>query len=117
MLDKQGRILSMHYTGTISVRDMENFWIEAISKELIKSDVKGFILDCGEAIFEIEEDETSLLTNFFRKNISIFHQKKFAYITKNPNQVIVPILLQEEEDNYESRPFSTKEAALDWLLY
>jgi len=115
-LDKQGRILSINYTGIITFKDLEENWISVINQNLIHENIRGFILDCRNAIMEIELAEISKLSGFFKRNITVFEKKRFAYVTQSPEQIILPLLLQEDDYNYESRPFSTTRAAIEWVL-
>ncbi|MDA3928020.1 MAG: hypothetical protein PF541_03620 [Prolixibacteraceae bacterium] len=115
-VDKRGRIISMEYIGILSIKDIEKYWKKAIQNNLVHSEIKGFILDCRNAVIEIEEYEAKKLSDFFKKNISLFQFKRFAYLTETPNQIVFPILMQEEDYLYKSRPFSTLEAAVNWLL-
>lgn len=115
-LDKQGRVVSFSYNGVVTINDIQKQWSEALDQKLIQNQVLGFIVDCRNAILNFHVDETINLSNFFKKNICYFMNKRFAYITQSPEQVVFPILLQEEATDYEARPFSTPEAALLWIL-
>ncbi|MFA9391052.1 MAG: hypothetical protein ACERKD_14680 [Prolixibacteraceae bacterium] len=115
-LDKQGRIISMHYSGVITIKDLKGSWLEVLDQEIIASNIRGFILDCRNTVMEIDVEQISLLSDFFKNNLASFKMKRFAYITRSPNQIILPLLLQEDNYFYESKPFSTFEAAIDWVL-
>ena len=115
-IDQLGRIISIRYSGTMTFKDLETNWIDLINQQIVGSDIRGFLLDCRNTIMEITVEEISMLSDFFKRNLSIFQKKKFAYITASPSQIILPLLLQEEDLLYESKPFSTTEAALEWVL-
>lgn len=111
-----GKVLYKSFKGTITARDFELQWQLAIDNNVISSDILGFIIDCRHAVFKIDAEETSIITKIFRDNPNVFRNKKLAYITRLPEQIILPILLQEHDYNYQTKPFSTKEAALNWIL-
>ena len=115
-LDQLGRIVSVQYTGVVTIKDLENNWLEIIRQNIINANIKGFLLDYRNSIMNIDVEEIPILCDLFKKHVAIFEKKKFAYVTASPNQIILPLLLQEEEYYYESRPFSTTEAAISWVL-
>lgn len=115
-LDQQGRIISIRYTGVITIQDLENYWIEVIDKDIIDSKIRGFILDCRNTVMNIDVEKISMLSSLFKTHLDIFQEKRFAYVTESPSQIILPLLLQEDDHFYESRPFSTTEAAMAWVL-
>ena len=41
---------------------------------------------------------------------------KMAVISDSPKIIIYPILAEEQEDNLKIKPFSTFEAATNWIL-
>ena len=56
------------------------------------------------------------IANFYKENASWFHHAKIALIMQKPEQVVIPILANEEcMDMLEFRPFYTMEAAFNWV--
>ncbi|MGQ8336789.1 hypothetical protein ACUNWD_09580 [Sunxiuqinia sp. A32] len=41
---------------------------------------------------------------------------KIAIVTESPKDIVIPTLVQNEDDGYLSRPFSSIEAAIKWVL-
>ena len=114
--DNITRILYKYYFGMITVEDIIHSWQYAFQNQLIPVNVKGFILDYRGAHFDIEIDENRTIATFYKKNTSIFGNFKFAIITVDPKDITVPVLVAFEDDGYYSKPFSTVEAALSWIL-
>lgn len=114
--EELGKIITIRYSGIITISDIINNWIEVISKKLINEEVQGFILDCRSTDMNLDLEEISVISDLFKSNLHLFNKKRFAYLTSSPNQIILPLLLQEDEHFYESKPFSTKEAAVHWLM-
>ncbi|MBN2349523.1 MAG: hypothetical protein JXJ22_11820 [Bacteroidales bacterium] len=109
-------ILFKYYYGVISIEDLSSSWEYAFEKKLIPKEVKGFILDYRKATFNIKANEYKEIPKFYKKHIDIFRNFKIAIITQDPKDVVIPMLVKTEDDGYFSRPFSTIEAAVEWVL-
>lgn len=115
-LDQKGRIISIRYSGEVTLQELKTNWIDVIDQNIIGANIQGFILDCRNSVMNLEIEEISKLSDLFKEHLDIFQKKKFAYVTESPSQIILPLILQENDLLYESKPFSTTEAALDWVL-
>jgi hypothetical protein len=60
-------------------------------------------------------DEAYRISTFLTGNIQVFQNKKIAFVTSTPEQIVMPVLIREFDTNYQSRPFSTIEAAESWI--
>lgn len=108
-------ILYKFYFGEITIVDITNTWEYAINNNIIPENTKGFILDYRNANFKIKEGELSQISNYYRNHLSIFGNKKIAIITENPKDIVVPFLVETEDDGYSSRPFTSTNAAIKWI--
>ncbi|RXQ95099.1 hypothetical protein EO244_08605 [Ancylomarina salipaludis] len=114
--DTETSILYKHYYGLISVEDITSSWEQAINNKLIPHNVKGFILDFRKSGFDFEVGRYIEISNFYRKYIHVFGGLKIALITIDPKDLVIPVLFKAKQEGYESRPFSTTEAAKEWVL-
>jgi hypothetical protein len=114
--DATQKIFYKQYTGEVTYNDFESSWLHAIHNKFFPPDTKGFLLDYREATFAFSLNETYRISDFFQEHFLIFSNKKIAFIASTPEQIIIPILLREYDFNYQSRPFSTIEAAESWIL-
>jgi hypothetical protein len=115
-IDKKGRILSINFTGTLTIQEIINHWSTLVDQNMIGSQIKGFVIDCRNANIRMEIHEVANLAAFHRNHFKYFEYKRFAYITQSPEQILLPLLLREEDDRYETMPFSTMKAAIDWVM-
>lgn len=60
-------------------------------------------------------DDFSKLANFLHENINLFKNLKMAQIIDTP-LIAFPIYFGEQYPEFKTRPFSTIEAAKDWIL-
>jgi hypothetical protein len=114
--DPSTRILFKFYYGIISINDIESSWIYAFENQIIPEDVAGFVLDYRNAAFEISRSEYMAIPEFYKKHLSVFGNKKIAIITENPRDIVIPLLVEREDEGYLSKPFSTRDAAIHWVL-
>jgi len=104
------------YHGSITLSDIHNSWLRAFSQESFPLENKGFVLDYREAVLDMEIRENASIADFYKRHLRYFGNKKIAIVTENPNDIVIPMLVREKDSGYESRPFSTMEAALQWVL-
>lgn len=109
-------ILFKYYHGLIDFEDITTSWEYAFENDLIPKDVKGFVLDYRDSHFNIKAKEFLAISNFYKKHLDIFGNLKIAIITEDPNDIVIPMLLKTEDEGYSSRPFSTMESAIYWVL-
>lgn len=114
--DTTQKIFYKHYSGEISYSDFESSWMNDIQNNVFPLETKGFLLDYRKATFAVSLNEASKIAEFFLKNLHVFYNKKIAFIASTPEQIVIPMLLHEYDLNYQSRPFSTIEAAERWII-
>lgn len=114
--DSSTGILFKYYYGFITLEDIVSSWEYAFANNLIPKETKGFILDYRNSNFNLKIDEHKAIAEFYKKHLDIFGNLKIAILTVEPKDIVIPILVQTEEKGYYSRPFSTLESALHWVL-
>jgi hypothetical protein len=114
--DYSRMIFYKYYSGDVSYNDFESSWLYIIENQIIPNNVRGILLDYREALIKSPIDEAYKISSFFSGNVSIFKNKKIAFVTSTPEQIVLPVLVREFDSNYQSRPFSTIEAAEHWIL-
>ena len=116
VFDNATGILYKYYYGTITYEDIFSSWDYAISNNLIPKETKGFILDYRNATLENLLKEYWKISDYYKKHLDIFGNKRIAIITEKPKDTVVPALVAQKDEGYLSRPFYTPEAALLWVL-
>lgn len=114
--DSTSGILYKYYFGEITLQDITDSWDESIRDKLIPENTKGFILDYRNATFKISIAEYPEIANYYKRHLEVFGNKRIAILTENPKDVIIPMLVEEQDEGYESKPFSTLDAATRWVL-
>lgn len=109
-------ILFKYYYGLINIKDIESSWEYAFENGLIPKETKGFILDYRNSNFNIRIQEYTAISDFYKKHLDIFGNFKIAILTEEPRDIVIPMLVKTEDEGYSSRPFSTLESAIEWVL-
>ena len=77
---------------------------------------KSFVLDYREATFNFKVTESTKIAEYYRTHLDVFGNCKIAVVTQKPKDVVVPAIVETHDDGYLSKPFYTKEAAINWVL-
>nr|WP_321357795.1 hypothetical protein [uncultured Draconibacterium sp.] len=109
-------IVFKSYFGLITVDDVKKSWLDGIAKNSFPVETTGFVLDYREAHFDIEPGRHIEISTFYRQHPDIFENKRIATVTENPDDIVFPMLIRLQDRGYESRPFSTMDAAIHWVL-
>lgn len=109
-------IMYKYYFGEISFQDIVSSWEYAIKNNLIPKENKGFLVDFTKANLTSYVSEYQLISDFFNSHPEIFGHKKIAVITVNPRDIVVPFLIKHKKNEFATKPFSTIEAAIKWIL-
>jgi hypothetical protein len=114
--DPTQKIFYKHYLGVVTYLDFESSWLNVIKDNVFPTETRGFLLDYRNALFNVSLNEAYKIADFFLSHLNIFGNKKIAFIASTPEQIVLPMLLSEYDMNYQSRPFSTIEAAESWII-
>lgn len=111
------KILYKTYFGKIKLIDITSSWDIAMKQNIIPKETVGIINDYSKAEFDFDSiDEHKKIPEYYHKNLQAFGGLRFAIVTNSPRDVVVPILIQRYDKNYESCPFATIEAAKQWIM-
>lgn len=114
--DKSLGIVFKTYHGPISIEDITHSWKYAFENKLIPDSIKGFILDYRDANFNLKVGEHDEIAIFYKKHLNVFGNLKIAILTENPRDIVIPMLVENKDDGYQSKAFSTLQAATNWVL-
>jgi hypothetical protein len=109
-------IFFKHYYGNISLEEINSSWEYIIENNFIPTDTKGFILDYRDAVINIPPNQSSGIADFYKAHLEVFGGFKIAIITDNPKNVVISYLVNAVDVGYQSKPFSTMQAATAWVL-
>ena len=108
-------ILIRNFVGKVTVLDIINSWEYLRENKLINKKIKGVLnnlCDC-ELIMNVESFE--ILISYIKQQ-DFMKGIKIAVMTDSPKIIVFPILAEEQQDTLKIKPFSTFEAAVNWIL-
>lgn len=113
--DEARRIFYKIYSGDIYFHDLVDTWNEMIGQNLIPEDTCRFVLDYSNATFISSPSGVDDICKFFRAYNHVFAHSRLALIMQKPDQVILPILVNNELTSISVKPFYTLEAGTRWV--
>lgn len=110
-------ILIKKYDGTINgnivINSMENLKVN----NLINTELKGLIYDISDCKMNVDSEGFKAVVNYLQ-NQEYIDSIKIAVIAITPENIIFPVLLAKEKiRDLRMKPFSTWEAAADWIMF
>lgn len=109
-------IFFKYYYGQITVEDINSSWDYIIQNHFIPPETKGFILDYRNAVITVPADKHTAIADYYNSHLEVFKGYKIAVLTEHPQNVVITILVESKNDGYQSKPFSTMQAAIKWVL-
>lgn len=104
------------YFGRITLSDIHQSWLDAFSRGSFPLENKGFVLDYRNALLDVPVRDHASIADFYKEHLAYFGNKRIAIVTENPNDIVIPVLVREKDRGYQSKPFSTMEGAIQWIL-
>lgn len=109
-------IFYKYFHGDIIFKDIVDNWLLLMQNKQLPNGVKRFILDYRKAKLLATADSAKDIASFYKKHALWFQQSKVALIMQSPDEVIIPILANEEcAGLLDFRPFYTMAGALEWV--
>ena len=109
-------VVTEYYNGDIIIEDIIELKSKLFSEKLYNSKIQ-IIMDFRSANLLIKEPEIIIYTEFAKKNIKIIGERKVAFLTNNPNEVVIGTLFEFTKTKLPiiTKVFSTLKAAALWL--
>lgn len=115
--NSEEKILYKTYFGKIKLIDITISWDIAIKQNIIPKETIGIINDYSKAEFDFDSiDEHKKIPEYYHENLHAFGGLRFAIVTNSPRDIVVPILIQRYDENYETSPFATIDGAKQWIM-
>jgi len=108
------RILCREFSEDASIRDVISSFEEIIDKNMLSDNTCGIITDLRGVKFEINPKIFKRVSGFLKNNPKLYDYK-LAAITDSPKQVVMVILANNVSSRLNAKPFSTYEAAVNWM--
>lgn len=108
-------ILFRQFEGGIQKEDIIKSWIQLTDNELSNNNIKGIINNLNGCEFMLSMNDFNSLMEFLNKHETI-KKLKIAVVTDSPKKIIFPMLGEKQEKELNIKPFSSNNAAEEWIL-
>ncbi len=108
-------ILIRNFIGNVDVNDIIDSWEYLNQNKLIDKKIKGIINNLTGCELHMDMESFVTLIAYLKKEDYI-KNIKLAVISDNPKTMVFPFLGENQENKLKIKPFSTMEAAVDWIL-
>jgi len=108
-------ILFRQFEGEIQKEDIFESWKQIINNKTLNKNTKGIINNLNSCDFMLNMDDFNFLMKFLNKYESI-KKIKIAVVADCPKKIIFPMLGEKQEKELNIKPFSSNEAAVEWIL-
>ena len=108
-------ILVRDFTGKVGVQDIIKSWDYIIEHKLIEDTTKGVINNLSACDLQMNLESFDTLIAYLKEQKQL-SSLKLAVICDNPRTIVFPTLGEAKERSLQIKPFSTMEAARNWVL-
>ena len=108
-------ILFRTYKGIFTADKEIQMLQYALEEGLLHDQVHGMVIDLSSAQFNMEIGDVNRIMDFVNSNKRLA-QLKFAIIVDSPDQIIHPLLGALYSEEIKVKPFSTRQAAIQYII-
>jgi hypothetical protein len=115
IIPEENLVIEFH-TGILDLGSYMNFKKKVIRDSVFKQNLNHFI-HFKNVVFKTSPSDISFFAAFIKANLQSYGNRKIAFITKTPNQVVSTTMYKILQNNSTQtcEIFSTNENALKWL--
>lgn len=108
-------ILIRNFIGKVDVNNIIDSWEYLHKNNLIDINIKGIINNLTGCELIMDMESFKILIAYLKKEDSI-KKIKLAVISDIPETIVFPFLGENQESELKIKPFSTMEAAVNWIM-
>jgi len=108
-------ILIRKFIGKTNDSDIINSWEYLIKNLLIDKKIKGVVTNLLECDLSLNMESFNTVLDYMN-NQECIKGIKCAVVTNNPKTIVFPFLGEKRNRDLKIKPFSTIEAAVNWML-
>lgn len=114
--NQETKILHKTYHGKFHYEDIVESWEHAKNNHLIPSDIEGLLIDYSEGELCLKMGDERKVSQYYYEKFQYLKGKRMAIVVKTPQEIIFPMLMESKPKTFIPKSFSTKTAAINWLL-
>lgn len=108
------KVIFRRFMGDVTVHTIIESWETLLTELEDLGSYKGVITDLLNANLIMDMEQLEVLLNYLTEKLVIYGRLKLAVLINN-TQVILPIMADKKQEDFNIKPFATEEAALIWI--
>jgi len=104
------------FRGRVNVEEIIQSWEFLIHNNLLNNNVKGVINDLADCELDIDMDSFQVLIGYLKAHDQ-FTKIKLTVVCDDPRIIVFPTLGEVREKSLKIRPFTSEEAAVEWIMF
>ncbi|MFC2114404.1 hypothetical protein ACFLRI_03550 [Bacteroidota bacterium] len=108
-------ILIRDFFHEVGVSDIIESWDFLLQNNLLTGSVEGVINNLSGCVLNMNMDSFKVLIDYLKSH-EILKKIKLAVVSTNPQVIVFPALGEIEEKELKIKPFSSINAAADWII-
>ncbi len=109
------QILVRNFIGIVSAVDIIDSWKYLIQNNLLTETLLGIITNLENCELKMTMDSFKAVIEFMEQTEQLT-KIKLAVITNNPKQIVFPSYVETKTKEMRVKPFSTINAAVEWIM-
>tara|TARA_R110002050_G_scaffold141251_2_gene266338 strand:+ start:42017 stop:42397 length:381 start_codon:yes stop_codon:yes gene_type:complete len=107
-------IIIKKFSNTVGAQEVLASWDNMFAKDLINDQSRGVIINLLNCDFKMNMGGFRRIIMYL-KNKKIFKRVKIAVVSISPEVIVYPFIGQQQEKELNIRPFSSVDAAVQWI--
>ncbi len=109
------KILVREIRGKVTFKDIFSSWKELIKEGWLNPSLKGIINDFREMELDAKVSDVNEVMKLIDNNFDTFKGIRIAVVVDSYKNIVFPMMVEKLSKKVKIRPFSTFEAARDWI--
>ena len=112
--NEERRVIIRRFSGRVSLDEMIGSLNNVIKNKVYSENAKGLLLDCSNGHLDFSASQYRQIVDFCARNIEILQKFKIGLVSNTPHNIVIAMLIEQADDRYIFRPFTSIEAAMVW---
>ena len=111
---EQDGVIVRRFSGEVCFEDMMDSWKKLLASYKSLQDYKGILTSFLDADIKEEDSNLNVMVEFLKGNLDQLKDLKIAIVMNTP-MVTNTIIVSQKVQSLQIKPFSTIEAAMQWI--
>ena len=108
-------ILIRNFVGKVTVQDIIDSWEYLRENKLVNKNIKGVLNNLSNCELTMNLKSFEIVLSYIKKQ-DFLKGVKIAVVSNSSKIIIFPILAEKQQGSLKIKPFSTFDAAVNWIL-